>query len=177
MVAIKDADFSDVDALFCCLPHGTTQVSDLGRRLYVIWYLRFIDTTYNLLYYVLSNFFFRFSKIFQEIIKGLNNELKIVDLSAVCFCWFCLCAFFGPFCTCTIFKLWCLFRTSDYEMLVNTRNGMVSLTSLQNCRSDISLFCSQSLRIRCILTKHVFFSSIYIYIYVERSGVWFDRDS
>lgn len=36
MVAIKDADFSDVDALFCCLPHGTTQVSDLGRRLYVI---------------------------------------------------------------------------------------------------------------------------------------------
>lgn len=26
MVAIKDADFSDVDAVFCCLPHGTTQV-------------------------------------------------------------------------------------------------------------------------------------------------------
>ncbi|XP_078178053.1 putative N-acetyl-gamma-glutamyl-phosphate reductase isoform X2 [Carex rostrata] len=25
MVAIKDADFSDVDAVFCCLPHGTTQ--------------------------------------------------------------------------------------------------------------------------------------------------------
>lgn len=42
MVAIKDADFSDVDAVFCCLPHGTT----------------------------------------QEIIKGLSNELKIVDLSA-----------------------------------------------------------------------------------------------
>lgn len=26
MVAIKDADFSNVDAVFCCLPHGTTQV-------------------------------------------------------------------------------------------------------------------------------------------------------
>lgn len=27
MVAIKDADFSNVDAVFCCLPHGTTEVS------------------------------------------------------------------------------------------------------------------------------------------------------
>ncbi|KAL6894059.1 hypothetical protein ACP4OV_008157 [Aristida adscensionis] len=42
LVAIKDADFSDVDAVFCCLPHGTT----------------------------------------QEIIKGLPQHLKIVDLSA-----------------------------------------------------------------------------------------------
>ncbi|KAF7043811.1 hypothetical protein CFC21_053122 [Triticum aestivum] len=42
LVAIKDADFSDVDAVFCCLPHGTT----------------------------------------QEIIKGLPQQLKIVDLSA-----------------------------------------------------------------------------------------------
>lgn len=25
MVAVKDADFSTVDAIFCCLPHGTTQ--------------------------------------------------------------------------------------------------------------------------------------------------------
>ncbi|KAL7118899.1 hypothetical protein ACP275_02G029900 [Erythranthe tilingii] len=25
LVAVKDADFSDVDAVFCCLPHGTTQ--------------------------------------------------------------------------------------------------------------------------------------------------------
>ncbi|KAJ0963407.1 hypothetical protein J5N97_028529 [Dioscorea zingiberensis] len=25
MIAIKDADFSNVDAVFCCLPHGTTQ--------------------------------------------------------------------------------------------------------------------------------------------------------
>jgi N-acetyl-gamma-glutamyl-phosphate reductase len=42
MVAVKDADFSQVDSVFCCLPHGTT----------------------------------------QEIIKGLPNNLKIVDLSA-----------------------------------------------------------------------------------------------
>jgi hypothetical protein len=26
MVTVKDADFSKVDAVFCCLPHGTTQV-------------------------------------------------------------------------------------------------------------------------------------------------------
>lgn len=26
MVAVKDADFSNVDGVFCCLPHGTTQV-------------------------------------------------------------------------------------------------------------------------------------------------------
>lgn len=26
LVSVKDADFSNVDAVFCCLPHGTTQV-------------------------------------------------------------------------------------------------------------------------------------------------------
>jgi hypothetical protein len=26
LVAVKDTDFSEVDAVFCCLPHGTTQV-------------------------------------------------------------------------------------------------------------------------------------------------------
>ncbi|XVE76929.1 hypothetical protein DITRI_Ditri13aG0020000 [Diplodiscus trichospermus] len=43
MISVRDADFSNVDAVFCCLPHGTT----------------------------------------QEIIKGLPQHLKIVDLSAV----------------------------------------------------------------------------------------------
>ncbi|KAF7840877.1 putative N-acetyl-gamma-glutamyl-phosphate reductase, chloroplastic [Senna tora] len=42
LIAVKDANFSDVEAVFCCLPHGTT----------------------------------------QEIIKGLPQHLKIVDLSA-----------------------------------------------------------------------------------------------
>ncbi|KAK1326405.1 hypothetical protein QJS10_CPA01g02520 [Acorus calamus] len=42
LIAIDDADFSKVDAVLCCLPHGTT----------------------------------------QEIIKGLPEHLKIVDLSA-----------------------------------------------------------------------------------------------
>ncbi|KAM7250803.1 hypothetical protein ACFE04_022686 [Oxalis oulophora] len=42
MIAVQDANFSDVDAVFCCLPHGTT----------------------------------------QDIIKGLPNNLKVVDLSA-----------------------------------------------------------------------------------------------
>eukprot|EP01018_Ginkgo_biloba_P004621 Gb_10310 [translate_table: standard] len=38
MVAIKDADFSKVDAVFCCLPHGTTQeiIASLPRTLKVV---------------------------------------------------------------------------------------------------------------------------------------------
>lgn len=38
MVAIKDADFSKVDAVFCCLPHGTTQeiVASLPTTLKVV---------------------------------------------------------------------------------------------------------------------------------------------
>ncbi|KAL9992539.1 putative N-acetyl-gamma-glutamyl-phosphate reductase [Helianthus debilis subsp. tardiflorus] len=58
LVAVKDADFSNVDAVFCCLPHGTTQVSKflLSRRSYV--------------------------ELIAEIIKGLPSRLKIVDLSA-----------------------------------------------------------------------------------------------
>ncbi|KAL8553309.1 hypothetical protein ACS0TY_001834 [Phlomoides rotata] len=39
MVAVKDADFSSVDAVFCCLPHGTTQdfrLRDVGE--YEEWY-------------------------------------------------------------------------------------------------------------------------------------------
>ena len=39
---MKDADFSDIDCVFCCLPHGTT----------------------------------------QEIIAGLPEHVKVVDLSA-----------------------------------------------------------------------------------------------
>jgi N-acetyl-gamma-glutamyl-phosphate reductase len=31
MVAINDADFSEIDAVFCCLPHGTTQVTSSRR--------------------------------------------------------------------------------------------------------------------------------------------------
>eukprot|EP00250_Pteridium_aquilinum_P008930 c18315_g1_i1 orf=179-1384(+) len=38
MVAVKDADFSQVDAVFCCLPHGTTQeiISGLPASLKVV---------------------------------------------------------------------------------------------------------------------------------------------
>ncbi|KAF9600611.1 hypothetical protein IFM89_011140 [Coptis chinensis] len=38
MVAIKDADFSNVDAVFCCLPHGTTQeiIKALPKRLKIV---------------------------------------------------------------------------------------------------------------------------------------------
>ncbi|EFJ17635.1 hypothetical protein SELMODRAFT_268455 [Selaginella moellendorffii] len=38
MVAVKDANFSDVEAVFCCLPHGTTQeiIAALPKRLKVV---------------------------------------------------------------------------------------------------------------------------------------------
>ncbi|KAL9257072.1 putative N-acetyl-gamma-glutamyl-phosphate reductase, chloroplastic [Drosera capensis] len=38
LVAVKDADFSTVDAVFCCLPHGTTQdiISNLPRSLKIV---------------------------------------------------------------------------------------------------------------------------------------------
>ncbi|KAI3930556.1 hypothetical protein MKX01_037002, partial [Papaver californicum] len=38
MVAVKDADFSNVDAVFCCLPHGTTQeiIKGLPKNLKIV---------------------------------------------------------------------------------------------------------------------------------------------
>ncbi|XP_031249442.1 probable N-acetyl-gamma-glutamyl-phosphate reductase, chloroplastic [Pistacia vera] len=38
MVSIKDADFSNVDAVFCCLPHGTTQeiIKGLPKSLKIV---------------------------------------------------------------------------------------------------------------------------------------------
>ncbi|KDO39907.1 hypothetical protein CISIN_1g015441mg [Citrus sinensis] len=38
MVAVKDADFSNVDAVFCCLPHGTTQeiIKGLPKSLKIV---------------------------------------------------------------------------------------------------------------------------------------------
>ncbi|KAI3933195.1 hypothetical protein MKW98_016521 [Papaver atlanticum] len=38
MVTVKDADFSNVDAVFCCLPHGTTQeiIRGLPKRLKIV---------------------------------------------------------------------------------------------------------------------------------------------
>lgn len=38
MIAVKDADFSKLDAVFCCLPHGTTQdiISGLPRDLKIV---------------------------------------------------------------------------------------------------------------------------------------------
>lgn len=89
MVAIKDADFSDVDAVFCCLPHGTTQVCKFVYCYYVFtlnssyillnlliqYYLRLCCTTcgaldFNKLYSALPNyniFFIRkLSKVYPD---------------------------------------------------------------------------------------------------------------
>ena len=97
-IAVNDADFSGVDAVFCCLPHGTTQVClqllcfyikvfmHIAEKLYyailsqtllhIVWSTRLFE---NKLCNTLPNYIF-----YQEIIKGLPRHLKIVDLSAVC---------------------------------------------------------------------------------------------
>nr|ACU22752.1 unknown [Glycine max] len=38
LISIKDANFSDVDAVFCCLPHGTTQeiIKGLSKHLKIV---------------------------------------------------------------------------------------------------------------------------------------------
>ncbi|KAG4999585.1 hypothetical protein JHK87_020657 [Glycine soja] len=35
LIAIKDANFSDLDVVFCCLPHGTTQLPVSRKKLYM----------------------------------------------------------------------------------------------------------------------------------------------
>lgn len=109
MVAIKDADFSNVDAVFCCLPHGTTQVTfcsviisydPLKQYLNAPWSLllesekmeKLLNKYENLVLLlfntccgtnwvkVLNNWV----SLLQDIIKALPRSLKIVDLSAVC---------------------------------------------------------------------------------------------
>uniref|UniRef100_A0A0D3EC35 Semialdehyde dehydrogenase NAD-binding domain-containing protein n=1 Tax=Brassica oleracea var. oleracea TaxID=109376 RepID=A0A0D3EC35_BRAOL len=70
LISIKDADFSTVDAVFCCLPHGTTQVPILLSLLIPLhFHIRFSGSSMDV--------FFS-----QEIIKRLPTSLKIVDLSA-----------------------------------------------------------------------------------------------
>ncbi|WZZ89932.1 hypothetical protein YC2023_118511 [Brassica napus] len=71
LISIKDADFSTVDAVFCCLPHGTTQVPILLSLLIPLhFHIRFSGSSMDV--------FFS-----QEIIKRLPTSLNIVDLSAV----------------------------------------------------------------------------------------------
>lgn len=72
LVAVKDADFSSVDAVFCCLPHGTTQV-------FFNLIISFSVPSFILCCSICSKFLI----LLQEIIKGLPTNLKIVDLSAV----------------------------------------------------------------------------------------------
>lgn len=102
MVAIKDADFSDVDAVFCCLPHGTTQV-------FLLHIIYAFNTTLTrnterwfwchvliLLFVSLCLILFLFPLFLQEVIKGLPKGPKIVDLSAVLF----------PFDSFKVYTLW-----------------------------------------------------------------------
>lgn len=100
MIAVNDVDFSNVDAVFCCLPHGTTQVFhwillilstlciqytfitlEENYLLFRSW-LKIVEqnkkSIQNFCQHSLTNSF-----LLQEIIKALPKALKIVDLSAV----------------------------------------------------------------------------------------------
>ncbi|KAL3627026.1 hypothetical protein CASFOL_028389 [Castilleja foliolosa] len=63
LIAFKDADFSNVEAVFCCWPHGTTQEIIKGLR-----------SSFKI-----AGIYFSLYR--QEIIKGLPSSLKIADLS------------------------------------------------------------------------------------------------
>ncbi|KAL3615867.1 hypothetical protein CASFOL_040161 [Castilleja foliolosa] len=63
LIAFKDADFSNVEAVFCCWPHGTTQEIIKGLRSSL----------------KIAGIYFSLYR--QEIIKGLPSSLKIADLS------------------------------------------------------------------------------------------------
>ena len=54
LIAINDADFSGVDAVFCCLPHGTTQV------LSFLHIYQLLDKQFEILMKVYSFYFFPF---------------------------------------------------------------------------------------------------------------------
>lgn len=101
MVSVKDADFSKVDAVFCCLPHGTTQVwifllskfrlylnmlknkeNWRGDHWTLTWDYKIIRRYDTYLLFLLIFYLYVFT---QEIIKHLPTGLKIVDLSAVLF--------------------------------------------------------------------------------------------
>ncbi|XP_024364146.1 probable N-acetyl-gamma-glutamyl-phosphate reductase, chloroplastic [Physcomitrium patens] len=65
MVAVKDADFSQVDAVFCCLPHGTTQeiIAALPD------YLKVVDLS--------ADFRLRNTKTYEEWYNGPHRAPKL----------------------------------------------------------------------------------------------------
>ena len=90
--------------------------------------------------------------LFQEIVKALPSELKVVDLSAVSF----FLQFIGSYLILTlgfIVFFSCFCRIFVYKMLMNTKNGMGSLTLLQN--------------FRFIFAKQILFGALCSYLIVK----------
>lgn len=78
MVAIKDADFSSVDAVFCCLPHGTTQeiIKGLPKSLKIVDLsadFRLRDTSEYEEWYGQEH---RASDLQKEVVYGLTEILR-----------------------------------------------------------------------------------------------------
>lgn len=88
---IEDVNYSDVDAIFCCLPHATTQVRGFsrveGQRAVLLTLGGHVST--NRTCFLIKTAVIsrgcnipRLSCALQEVIKKLPDHLKIVDLSA-----------------------------------------------------------------------------------------------
>ncbi|KAL5539515.1 hypothetical protein UlMin_045194 [Ulmus minor] len=78
MVAIKDADFSSVDAVFCCLPHGTTQdiIKGLPKSLKIVDLsadFRLWDTSEYEEWYGQAH---RATDLQKEVVYGLTEILR-----------------------------------------------------------------------------------------------------
>ncbi len=81
LVKIDDVDYGQVDAIFCCLPHATTQVRhDCRERVQRQSQQSSCETQLALALNCSPTPTFALPT--QEVIKKLPTHLKIVDLSA-----------------------------------------------------------------------------------------------
>ncbi|GFH20982.1 semialdhyde_dh domain-containing protein [Haematococcus lacustris] len=84
LVKINDVDYSQVDAIFCCLPHATTQVPITA--LWADWcslsVYRGSGQPARQLCHISSSCMLHLRKLPHEVISKLPEHLKVVDLSA-----------------------------------------------------------------------------------------------
>lgn len=134
MVAIKDADFSDVDAVFCCLPHGTTQV--------VYSFLYILDPF--LLYWIPSSQIemYMLDFLFAGNYQRPSKEFKDC-WSVCCMLWVTLLRLWFGCSHSTVYlkhevfliiKFMGWFRTSVYKIYLSMKNGMVRHIERRICR-------------------------------------------
>eukprot|EP00850_Spirogloea_muscicola_P016285 SM000131S26715 [mRNA] locus=s131:120573:124317:- [translate_table: standard] len=86
LVAVKDADFDSVDAVFCCLPHGTTQeiIAALPKKLKVVDLSAISGRPHaahsrTLTYMILPSQDFRLKDI-QEYAEWYGHDHRAADL-------------------------------------------------------------------------------------------------